>query len=332
MPEMFTFCGRRLQVYKRAHKTCDTVFPIRSRRVQQGVHLATRCDGQAHGGCQAVCLIFWKEAWLKRVEGAREMSLKSSQPQSVNNFVPLSMLGCTEAAVWEHSQARNSDGSLRYVCQATQLPYATSHLAWWDIRQYIEDYVSGNVSLWRIICGVVYAGYHSLTQAGIGLGRPLRWFYNYFHWLWGGTLFPHGTGTIPEGQPTPTASLNLHPGEVVRVKSYKEILQTLTSDNKNRGMHWDAELVPYCGKTFRVKHTVTRIIDERTGKMQQMKSPCIILESVICQSRYSSCRMFCPRSIYSYWREIWLERAESPTFLPEVNLRARADVAEQVSP
>ena len=42
--------------------------------------------------------------------------------------------------------------------------------------------------------------------------------------------------------------------------------------------------------------------------MQEMKSPCIILDSVLCQSKYSRCRMFCPRSIYSYWREIWLER------------------------
>src|SRR5512146_3442577 len=70
MPEMFAFCGQRFRVYKRAHKTCDTVFPVRARRVDRAVHLETRCDGQAHGGCQAGCLIFWKEAWLKRVDGA----------------------------------------------------------------------------------------------------------------------------------------------------------------------------------------------------------------------------------------------------------------------
>ena len=26
MPEMFAFCGERFQVFKRAHKGCDTVF------------------------------------------------------------------------------------------------------------------------------------------------------------------------------------------------------------------------------------------------------------------------------------------------------------------
>src|SRR4051812_36241092 len=68
MPEMFAFCGQRFRVYRRAHKTCDTVFPVRSRRITRAVHLETRCSGEAHGGCQAGCLIFWKEAWLKRVD------------------------------------------------------------------------------------------------------------------------------------------------------------------------------------------------------------------------------------------------------------------------
>ena len=28
MPQMFEYCGKRFKVYKRAHKTCDTVNPI----------------------------------------------------------------------------------------------------------------------------------------------------------------------------------------------------------------------------------------------------------------------------------------------------------------
>jgi hypothetical protein len=73
-------------------------------------------------------------------------------------------------------------------------------------------------------------------------------------------------------------------------------------------MYWDAELVPYCGGTYRVLKRVTRLIDEKTGMMMEMKNPCIILDSVVCQARYSSCRMLCPKSMYPYWREIWLER------------------------
>jgi len=75
-------------------------------------------------------------------------------------------------------------------------------------------------------------------------------------------------------------------------------------------MYWDAELVPYCGKTYRVLKRVTKIIDEKTAKMVEMKTPCIILDTVVCQARYSPCRMLCPKSMYPYWREIWLERVQ----------------------
>ena len=68
MPQMFQFCGRRFRVYKRAHKTCDTVNDYKGRKMDSAVHLeGIRCDGKAYGGCDAACLIYWKEAWLKRV-------------------------------------------------------------------------------------------------------------------------------------------------------------------------------------------------------------------------------------------------------------------------
>jgi hypothetical protein len=102
----------------------------------------------------------------------------------------------------------------------------------------------------------------------------------------------------------------LQPGEFVRIKSHEEILRTLDTAGQNRGMSWDAEMVPYCGGTYQVLKRVTKFINEKTGEMQEMKNPGIILNSVICLGKYSYCRMFCPRSIYSWWREIWLERVE----------------------
>jgi hypothetical protein len=309
MPEMFSLCGKTFQVYKRSHKTCDTVFPVRGRRVDRAVHLETRCDGQAHGGCQAGCLIFWKEAWLRPIN--------RDSPDGPHVRVQAKSGGVTvapaarvkESDVWAGAQIPDGNGAAPvYVCQATRLPYATTQLAWWDVRQYVEDYWSGNVGLGRILTGLVYSTYYNLSQAGIGLGRPMRWLYDKLYPLWRGTPFPRKGGAIPEGRPTPTESLNLQPGELVRVKQHDEILRTLTTGNMNRGLYWDAEMVPYCGGIYRVLKRVTRIIDERTGRMQEMKNPCIILDSVVCQARYSTCRMFCPRSIYPYWREIWLKR------------------------
>jgi hypothetical protein len=184
-------------------------------------------------------------------------------------------------------------------------------LPWWDVRQYWEDYTSGNVTLTRILAGFLYSAYYELSQAGMGLGRILRWLYETFQEFRGGPPFPRRQGAIPAGQPTPTQTLNLQPGEYVRVKSYAEILCTLDRSNRNRGMYFDAEEVPYCGGTYRVKQRVRRIIDEQTGKMINFKNESVILEGVYCQARYSDKRLFCPRAIYTMWREIWLERANA---------------------
>jgi hypothetical protein len=307
MPQMFQYCGKQFKVYKRAHKTCDTVFPVRSRWVAEAVHLETRCSGLGYGDCQAGCLIFWKEAWLRRVDG------ESDKPAPVQLAAAARNVGCTEQDVWAGTRApgQQNEPEPTYVCQATQLPYFTTELRWSDMRQYVEDYTSGNVGLWTIIKGGVYASYYWLYTSRRRLNPLLRWFYDTFHPLWRGTLFPRHTGTIPADKPTPVPAqpLNLQPGELVRVKSHEEILKTLNTESKNRGLYFDAELVPFCGGTYRVLRRVNKIIDEKTGKMSKMKTESIILENVFCLSRYSYCRMFCPRAIYPYWREIWLERA-----------------------
>jgi hypothetical protein len=324
MPEMFRFCGQRFQVYKRAHKTCDTVFPVRGRHVHRAVHLNTRCDGSAHGGCQAGCLIFWKEAWLKPVNGALGVPVSVSS----RGTTPANSTKCTESHVNEATQRLDPEtGAPVYSCQATQLPYFTSDLNWWDIRQYMEDYRSGNVGLGRIMAGLAYSLYYNVSEAGIGIGAPMRWLYDKLAPLWTKTRFPRHCGPIPVGHPTPTGTRNLQPGDLVHVKPHEEILATLNEESRNRGLRWDAEMVPYCGGTYRVLKRVTKIINERTGKMQEIKNPCMILDSVVCQSRYSACRMFCPRSIYSYWREIWLDGVEERPATTENVARTSPPVA-----
>lgn len=310
MPEMFCFCGQQFQVQKSAHKTCDytTSYPYRSRRLKDTVHLEVRCDGQGHDGCQASCLLYWKRAWLKGAKGrSSEADTDAEPPRMLSNGAATA--NCTEADVLGHARIEDPNGGTpTYRCQSTQIHDATTPLAWWDLRQYFEDYQSGNIGLERIVSGLFYSAFYHLSQSGIGLGAPMRWFYDKFHFLWGGTAFPRNPGVIAEGAPTPSAGLGLQPGDLVRVKSQNEILQTVDSSNKNRGMYWDAELVPYCGGTYTVLKRVTKLIDEKTAKMVEMKTPSVILDGVVCQARYSPCRMLCPKSMYPYWREIWLER------------------------
>jgi hypothetical protein len=297
MPQMFQYCGQRFQVFKRAHKTCDWIYTVKSRHLPHGIHLNLRCDGAAYGGCQAACLLYWKEAWLRRVDQAVKIreDIMASKP-----------VACTKEDVMAATQAVNGDNEVLYFCQGTELLDFTKPISRWNIRQYWEDYSSGNVTLGGMSKGFIYAGFWFFSNAGIGLGRPLRWFYNAFQFLWG--PYPRKVGEIPEGESTPTSDLNLQPGELVRVKSYKEILATLDKSGKNRGLYFDAEQVPYCGGIYPVKMRMTKFIDERTRKLKTIKNACIMMEGVWCQSKYSHCRMFCPRSIYSWWREIWLER------------------------
>jgi hypothetical protein len=308
MPEMFRYCGQRLQVYKRAHKTCDTVNWTGNRRLVGGIHLPLRCDGEAHGGCQAACLLFWKAAWLKPVNERQNAERRpfSGKRERVSDLSD--RLGGSDEDVYNATRADHEPGGEpKYVCQATQLPYFTEPLRWWDVRQYVEDLIAKNVSVKRMFCNFVYAWYYEFARRG-KLGAPFRWFYDRFQAVLGGVPFPRRKGMAAAGTTTPTSVLDLQPGELVRVKSYDAILRTLDTNSKNRGLAFDAELVPYCGGSYRVRSRVSHFIDEKTGKMSSLRTPAVILENVYCQSRYSGCRVGCPRSIYSWWREIWLDR------------------------
>jgi hypothetical protein len=310
MPEMFQHCGKRFKVFKRAHKTCDPPNGLEGRRMLNAVHLeGLRCDGQAHGGCQAGCLIFWKEAWLKRVNEAEKpgTALGTSILAASTGSKPLGN-GCTESAVVAGTRASGGQTERPvYVCQSTEVHSATQPLHWWDLRQYWEDLTSGNVRLSQMLDAFLFFLYYRVAESGIGLGSAMRWAYDGFQKLRGGTPYPARMGKVPTGMPTPAASREIRTGENVKIKDYREILETLDQESKNRGMYFDWEMVPFCNGTYRVQQRVRQIINEKTGEMIRFKTDAFILENVFCTSRYSKCRRFCPRAIYSYWREAWLE-------------------------
>lgn len=298
-PEMFEFCGKRMRVAKVAHKTCDNIEKTGGRSMPDAVHLeGGRCDGAAHGGCQADCVFFWKEAWLRRADDET-----SGAPP-----VP----GISEVDVQRAALApgQENEADPVYSCQTTALFEATTLLRWWDVRQYIRDITSGNHKTSHMLKLLIAATYRNLVGLGIGY-RFLVGFYNRVQKLRGGRPFPYGGGYVPEGQPTPTEILDLRPGEWVEVKSPEEIRATLTKDGFNRGMRYDMEMLKYSGSRFRVQMRVDRLINERTGKMMQMKNPCIQLENVYCRAECTPLRLGCPRASNTYWREIWLRRLDS---------------------
>jgi hypothetical protein len=287
MPEMLQYYGRAFTVASRVEKICDTICPVGSRRMGNAVFLEDlRCDGAAHGGCQAECRIYFKEAWLARL------------PPGADAPAPPEELPLAALARLAHAHVRQGDPAL-FRCQATEARRATTPLAVYDVRQYAREVRAGNVALGRM------------------LGLALR-----IIWWELRNLARRPAGRLPRvrrafGRPAP---LGLQPGEWVEVRSPAEIARTLDPRHTNRGLYFSApEMTPACGKRFRVRRRINRIIDEPTGKMLTLKNDCIVLDGPVCDGERSVGRWFCARQIYPYWREAWLMRAEAPAQSADAN-------------
>jgi hypothetical protein len=295
MPEMLAYCGQRLLVRKSAHKTCDTIQKGRLLRMHAVVHLEdTRCSGAAHGGCEAGCELFWKEAWLRPVKTSN--GKRDAANGRLGAGATLDTL--TAATQQDHPT------EIRYRCQATELVRASKPLRPWDLRQYVRDVRSRNVSVFALLKSIAWLLFRWLTEHVPGYRVQVGVFNAIQRWR-GGTRFRVLGGDRTR---TPTEALDLAPGDVVEVKSVEEIQATLDKNQRNRGLYFDIEQTPYCGERATVRSRVRRIIEEPTGRMIDLPGDCLILDGGICTGRY---HVYCPRAIYSYWREIWLRRPPS---------------------
>ena len=304
MPEMLQQCGREVQVYRRADKTCDTIGPGPHRRLTGTVHLADlRCGGEAHGGCQAACLLFWKEAWLERVDGPSDAA---PAPNAGSDWAPApgggaattrEMLLATTRVLPAPSEGDDAAGGAApaaaaaaasgepvYTCQATEVLRASTPMRWWEPGQYVRDVRSGNAGVVEVVADLV------------------RWLFVAVHLRLTGSSIPFVRG---RQEKTPRGTLGLQPGDRVRVRSRAEIEATLDRTNRARGLSFDAEMLRYCGTEATVRTRVEQLIDERTGRMRRLTSDSLILEGAYCTAAY---HLACPRAIFPYWRESWLER------------------------
>ncbi len=283
MPEMLRHCGQRHRVFRRIEKIHYYFGPVAPhlRRLRDAVLLEElRCDGAGHGGCQAGCQFIWKEAWLI---------------PSNNAYADMVTQEAARAPQLDkYTQLNSPDGEVRYRCQMTELPGATTRLSWNDPRHYWRDLRSGNVRLRPFTTAVALALFNSVQRKSGGAVAPYR--------------------EPSDRKTSPKEVLDLQPGEIVRVKTKPEIEQTLNSVSKNRGLWFDREMHRFCGGEFRVAAVVRNIVDEATGKMLTMNNPCIVLEGVAATGEYLG---LCPQNELIYWREAWLERLaprpEGPT-------------------
>lgn len=251
MPEMDRFYGKVVMVHKRADKTCVDSHGMR--RMRNTVFLKdVRCNGSAHDGCDRLCAIFWKEAWLK--------------PAPPSSPVADILLRDLVAGVTAPAEV---DPGKTFACQSTALLQATAPLPWWDLSQYGGDLHRGQLG-WAEFAKMFTILLINKIRRPLGLAE--------YHALQGGNTR------------TPKVSLGLRPGDIVCLKSKEEIRGTLDGQGKTRGLEFSPEMTPYCGGRFTVLKRGSRMIVETTGKMIALNDS-VLLEGLFCDgSSHRGCK------------------------------------------
>ena len=271
MPEMVHFCGNRYQVSRRMIKTCyyGLGSGMRKFAADDVVLLdGLRCSGEEHDGCQKSCTIFWREAWL------RKLDLNSASRHES---------GGKEGKESLRARLKTMTDPTTYFCQASEILRSTEPLSRWErFGKCIDDIGAGNTGIPEMI------------------SRISVWFF----WKIRKTIFgPYARGNQKH---TPEESLNLQRGELVRVKSVQSISETLDEKAHNRGLYFTPAMRHLCGHEHRVDRKLEKIIVDGTGKMRKLRNT-VFLESSFCECSCVAFGG-CPRNEYAYWREIWLQR------------------------
>jgi hypothetical protein len=273
MPEMLAMCGKRVRVFRCAHRLFDYRKTRRMRHMDGTVLLvSTVCDGSNHGGCQAACHTIWKSAWLRRVE-PREDAAAEPVSSNASGLV-------TEAAIPQFGTQ-----APRYVCQLTQLHAASRPIRKWSVTNFMLPLISGNVAPAAFIVGWLTHIFNQLQHLRQGVGFP---------------VFEHAQ------HPGRHEEARLEPGDQVMVRSSAEIRATLNDKLMHRGLWFEPDMLKHCGRRFCVNSEVEKIIDVVTGEMLTMKTPAYVLRDV----HFSGERqLFNAQHEPLFWRAAWLRRA-----------------------
>lgn len=241
MPEMVELCGKRARVARRAEKTCIE-YPGGGYKVREFLNdnmvllEGIRCSGDHHDGCERACMIFWKEAWLRKVDH-----------QKSGDAVDGSQTGGLQAKL------KTKASATRYICQSTELANATKKLTRW--RMFLKSFLeirSGSRGVLEMAGMVLVPLWRKATRR-----IPRRRLH----------------GTLKR---TPVGHLALQPGEWVTIKPASEIAQTLDIHGRNRGLSCDFGMSNHSGTAFRVRNRLDRMISEATGEMRHVEATVVL--------------------------------------------------------
>jgi hypothetical protein len=236
MPEMVEFCGKRFRVANLVVKTCSYTGTGTNMRAFSTDNIVTldglRCSGVEHDGCPKACMIFWREAWLHKIEDAAVPVRADSN-------------GSTQL----RTRLKTLAGPNTYFCQASELLKATRPLAKWErIGKCLVEVRAGNCTAVQMI-----------QRIGIWLFWRIRRV----------LVGEYARGRI---RLTPAATLNLQPGELIEVKPIQEIRETLDEAGRNRGLYFSPDMRLLCEKQQEVERRLDKIIVDGTGAIRQMRN------------------------------------------------------------
>jgi len=236
MPEMVSYCGKRFRVAKRVVKTCcyvDGGTNMRAFRVEDVLTLeGVRCSGDAHDFCPKRCMVFWRDAWLRKVQTDEVPSKIDSDGRTQLN-----------------THLKTMSDTDNYFCQASQILNVTRPLRRWErLVKCLSEVRTGNCTTLQMI------------------GRVATWMFWKIRRLLVGK-YARGTN-----RSTPSAGLSLQAGDWVEVQPMEGIRKTLNSKAQNRGLCFTPDMRLLCGTRQRVERKLDKIIVDGTGEVRLMSN------------------------------------------------------------
>jgi hypothetical protein len=243
MPEMVDSCGKRFLVSKRVVKTCYYGEGSGMRKfagddvvILDGV----RCSGDAHDGCQKMCTIFWREAWLRKVDDLNRSTVVTE-----------------ESKEQLHRRLKTKTSPKTYFCQASEILNATVNLSKTErITKCVSEVRSGNCTTAEMLKRISIWLFWKVRKVLVG---------------------PYARGTQ---QSTPTQVLSLQSGDLIEIKPITSISETLDDSAYNRGLYFTPAMAEHCGQQHRVERRIDKLIVDGTGQMRQLRNTVFLKDSL----------------------------------------------------
>ena len=214
-------------------------------------------------------MIFWREAWLRKIDEASAQTDASSHgSEKLRN------------------RLKTTSSPKTYFCQASELFKAAPQLSRWErFGKCISEIRAGNCNSLQMVQSIAIWVAWRIRRVFLG-------------------AYARGNN-----KSTPVQSLNLQPGELVRVKSMQSIIQTLNEAAHNRGLWFSPDMRLSCAGQRRVERRIDKLIVDGTGEMRQLRNT-VYLEGSMCGCAHVAFGG-CSRGEFVYWREIWLSRPDN---------------------